>query len=51
MKYMLLIDEAEGREVMPSEQEAMMNEYWAYTDMLQKNGHYIAGDALQPIMR
>jgi hypothetical protein len=49
MKYMLLIYGEEGMEMAPSEHEAMMNEYWAYTDMLQKNGHMIVGDALQPV--
>ncbi|HRC63467.1 MAG: YciI family protein [Dehalococcoidia bacterium] len=51
MKYMLLIYSVETtREADHPDQDAMMNEYWAFTENLQKNGQYISGDALQPTM-
>ncbi|MGE0135128.1 MAG: YciI family protein [Dehalococcoidia bacterium] len=51
MKYMLLIYSVEtNREADHPDQEALMNEYWAFTENLQRNGQYIAGDALQPTM-
>jgi hypothetical protein len=50
MKYLCLIYESEKswENVSPAEGEAIMNEYFAFTSDIQKNGKYIAGEALQP---
>lgn len=48
MKYMLLLYGSEEREMEPAELDAIMDEYWAYDDMLREKGHLIAGEALQP---
>ena len=31
------------------EQQQMMNDYFAFTDDVRKKGHYVAGEALQPV--
>ena len=49
MKYMLLLYGSEEREMEPAELDAIMDEYWAYDEMLREKGHLIAGEALQPI--
>ena len=50
MKYLCLIYENEKNwETMPqSDAEAIMNEYFAFTEDIRKNGKYVAGEALQP---
>jgi hypothetical protein len=50
MKYLCLIYENEKNwETMPpSESEAMLNEYFAYTEGIRRGGQYVAGAALQP---
>ena len=50
MKYLCLIYENEKNwETMPpADSDAIMNEYFAFTGDIQKNGKYIAGEALQP---
>ena len=50
MKYLCLIYENErGWENMaPAESEAIMGEYFAFTDEIRKHGKYVAGEALQP---
>jgi hypothetical protein len=50
MKYLCLIYENEKNwETMPpADSEAIMSEYFAFTGDIQKNGKYIAGEALQP---
>jgi hypothetical protein len=50
MKYLCLIYENEKNwETMPqADSEAIMNEYFAFTEDTRKNGKYIAGEALQP---
>ena len=50
MKYLCLIYENEKNwETMaPAESEAIMNEYFSFTGNIQKNGKYVAGEALQP---
>jgi len=50
MKYLCLIYESEKdwANVSPADGEAIMNEYFAFTADIQKNGKYIAGEALQP---
>jgi|SRR3712207_4964637 len=50
MKYMLLIygDESQGGDATPEQMDAIMQEWWAYEDLLAERGVRIAGDALQP---
>jgi hypothetical protein len=50
MKYLCLIYENEKswENASPAEGEAIMNEYFTFTADIQKNGKYIAGEALQP---
>ena len=50
MRYLCLIYDDESKMgTMPKEQmEAMMGEYFAFTDGIKKSGHYIGGEALQP---
>ncbi|MGE0227179.1 MAG: YciI family protein [Dehalococcoidia bacterium] len=51
MKYMLLIYSVEtNREADHPDQNALMAEYMAYGEMLRRDGHFVAGDALQPTM-
>jgi len=47
MQYMLLIYEAPGS-WPEDEQDAMMREYYAYTEELKDAGALVAGDALHP---
>lgn len=51
MKYLCLIYDNESTWAnMPHEQaEAMMGEYFAFTDSIRKSGQYLAGEALQPV--
>lgn len=51
MQYLLLIYDAEKVwETMPeAERNKMFGEYMAFTEDIKKSGHYVAGDALQPI--
>jgi hypothetical protein len=51
MKYLCLIyDEEKKMSAMSkAEGEAFMGSYFAFTDDVRKSGHYIAGEALQPI--
>ena len=51
MKYLCLIyDEEKKLGSMPkSESDAFMSEYFAFTEGIQKSGHYVAGEALQSI--
>jgi hypothetical protein len=50
MKYLCLIYENEKAwPEMPKEQaDAIMREYFAFTDDIRKTGQYVAGDALHP---
>lgn len=50
MKYLCLIYENEKawESFPPAESEAIMNEYFKFTDDIRKNGKYVAGEALQP---
>ena len=50
MKYLCLIYDDESKwGTMPKEQaDAMMGEYFAFTEGVKKSGHYIGGEALQP---
>ena len=51
MRYLCLIysDEKRYRNMSPSEMETLMGEYFAFTDGIRKSGHYVAGEALQPV--
>lgn len=50
MKYLCLIyDEEAVWATMPkSESDAMMGEYWGFTNAIKASGHYLGGEALQP---
>ena len=51
MKYLCLIYDEEKKvgAMSKSESDAFMGEYYAFTEGIQKSGHYVAGEALQPI--
>ena len=51
MKYLCLIyDEEKKLESMPKDQsDAFMGEYFAFTNGIKQSGHYLGGNALQPI--
>jgi hypothetical protein len=50
MKYLCLIYENEKNweTLPPAESEGIMNEYFAFTADIQRNGKLVAGEALQP---
>jgi hypothetical protein len=50
MRYVCLIYENQKAwETMPpADSEAIMNEYFVFTEDIRKNGKYVAGEALQP---
>jgi hypothetical protein len=50
VRYLCLIyDEEKKWATMPkTEADAMMGEYFAFTEGVKKSGHYIGGEALQP---
>jgi hypothetical protein len=49
MKYVCLgyIEENKWETMSGSEQKSMMEECFAYDDVLRKNGHFLGGEALQ----
>ena len=51
MRYLCLIyDEEKKINAMSKEEgDQFMGEYFAFTEDIKKSGHYIAGDALQPV--
>ena len=51
MKYLCLIydDEKKVAEMPPSEGEAFMGEYFAFTEGIRQSGHYVAGEALESV--
>ena len=51
MRYLCLIyDEEKKIADMPqADQEKFMGEYFTFTDDIRKSGHYIGGEALQPV--
>jgi hypothetical protein len=51
MKYLCLIydDEQVMAGMSKSEGEAFMGEYFAFTEGVRQSGHYVAGEALQPV--
>ena len=51
MRYLCLIYDKESdiEKMSKSESEAFMGEYFAFTEGIKKSGHYLGGEALQPI--
>jgi hypothetical protein len=51
MKYLCLIYDNEGTTASMSkgEADAFMGEYFSFTDDVKKSGHYLGGEALQPV--
>ena len=51
MKYLCLIYDEEKKidGMSKGESDAFMGEYFAFTDGIKKSGHYIGGEALQPV--
>jgi hypothetical protein len=51
MKYLCLIYDEEKKiaAMSKSESDAFMGEYFAFTEGIRKSGHYIGGEALQPV--
>ena len=50
MRYLCLIysDEKQWETMSEADMQAVMGEYFAFTDAIKKSGHYVAGDALKP---
>ncbi len=50
MRYLMLIytSEVEDMKASPAEQEAVMGEYWAFTNEIREKGLNLGGEALQP---
>jgi hypothetical protein len=50
MNYICLIydDESAGSRMTKEQGEAMMADYFAFTDGIKKSGHYVGGEALKP---
>ena len=51
MRYLCLIYDEEKKlgSMGKAESDAFMGEYFAFTESIKKSGHYIAGEALQPV--
>jgi hypothetical protein len=51
MRYLCLIydDEKKWAEMAKEEADAMMGEYFTFTEGVRASGQYIAGEALQPV--
>jgi len=51
MKYLCLIydNEKSMGTLSKSEGDAIMGEYFAFTEGIKKSGHYVSGEALQPV--
>lgn len=51
MKYLCLIyDEEKKMSTMAkTDSDKFMNEYFMFTEGIRKDGHYVAGEALQPV--
>jgi hypothetical protein len=50
MRYLCLIysDEQQWESMSQADMQAMMGEYYAFTEAIKKSGHYVAGEALKP---
>jgi hypothetical protein len=51
MKYLCLIYDEEKKlgAMSKNESDAFMGEYFAFTEGIRKSGHFVAGEALQPV--
>ncbi|MGH7527693.1 MAG: YciI family protein [Gemmatimonadales bacterium] len=51
MRYLCLIYDEEKKlgAMSKSESDSFMGEYFAFTDGIRKSGHYLGGEALQPV--
>ena len=51
MKYLCLIydDEKKAVGMSKSDLDALMTDYYAFTEDIKKSGHYLAGEALKPV--
>jgi hypothetical protein len=51
MKYLCLIYDEEKKmaSMAKSESDAFMGEYFGFTEGIKKSGHFLGGEALQPI--
>jgi hypothetical protein len=51
MRYLCLIyDDEKTWSTMPKDQaDSMMGEYFSFTEGIKRSGHYLGGEALQPI--
>ena len=51
MKYLCLIydEESKWASMSQAEAQALMGDYFAFTEDIKKSGHYLAGEALQPV--
>jgi hypothetical protein len=51
MRYLCLIydDEKNTSGKSKAERDAFTGEYYAFTEAIRKSGHYVAGEALQPV--
>ncbi len=51
MRYLCLIYDEEKKlaAMSKSDSDAFMGEYFAFTEDIQKSGHYLGGEALQPV--
>ena len=51
MRYLCLIydDEKTWANMPKDKSDAMMGEYFAFTEGIKQSGHYIGGEALQPV--
>ena len=51
MKYLCLIYDEEKKlgTMSKSESDTFMGEYGAFTEGIRKSGHYVGGEALQPV--
>lgn len=51
MKYLCLIYDEEKKlgGMSKTESDAFMGEYFAFTEGIRKSGHYVGGEALQPV--
>jgi hypothetical protein len=51
MRYLCLIYDEEKKlsGMSKSEGDALMGEYFAFTESIKKSGNYLAGEALQPV--
>jgi hypothetical protein len=51
MRYLCLIYDEERKlnGMSKAESDAFMGEYFVFTEEIKKSGHYVAGEALQPV--